>query len=73
MRICNYVMFHDLLLSAIYPTLTNHAISSFGSDDVLAFSGRRTNSDFPGRVESNLTRRIEGVRVKHWVEEKLDK
>jgi hypothetical protein len=72
-RQCEYasdVMFHDSAgLSAIYPTLTNHAINSFGSDDVLRFLGQRTNSRFMGRVESNLIRRLEGVRVKHWVEE----
>src|SRR5215471_11281838 len=72
-RQCEYatdVMFNDSTsLSEIYPKLTNHAINSFGSDDVLRFLGRRTNSRFNGRIESSLIRRLEGVRVKHWVEE----
>src|SRR5947209_2152642 len=63
-------MFHDQArLSAIYSTLTTHAIESFDSDDVLRFLSRRTNNRFTGRVESSLIRRLEGVRVKHYVEE----
>jgi hypothetical protein len=56
-------------LRAVYPRLINHAIRHFGSEDVLRFLGRRTNSRFNGEVKSELRRRDEGVRIKHWVEE----
>jgi hypothetical protein len=64
------VMFKDTSsLRAIYPRLVDHAIRRFGSDRVLRFLGRRTNSRFNGEVVSHLGSRVEGVRVKHWVEE----
>jgi hypothetical protein len=64
------VMFKDAAsLRAIYPSLVDHAIRRFGSDRVLRFLGRRTNSRFNGEVVSHLGSRVEGVRVKHWVEE----
>jgi hypothetical protein len=57
-------------LGEIYPGLTEHALRHFGSDDVLRFLGRRIQpARFNGEVKTELRRRIEGVRVKHWVEE----
>jgi hypothetical protein len=64
------ILFRDQpSLDQIYPSLTRHAIEEFGSEDVLRFLGRRTNSLFSGRNEGSLKRRVEGVRVKHYVEE----
>ena len=64
------LMFKDRKsLQAIYPSLVRHAIDSFGSEDVMRFLGRRTNSRFNGEVSSNIKRRDEGIRIKHWVEE----
>ncbi len=64
------VLFRDAAaLAEIYPALVRHAIEQFGSQDVLRFLGRRTNVRFNGEVKSDLQRRVEGVRVKHWVEE----
>jgi hypothetical protein len=64
------VMFRDKAsLAAIYPSLVDHAIQTFGSQDVMRFLGRRTNIRFSGDVQSNVKHRTEGVRVKHWVEE----
>jgi len=64
------VMFRDdASLAAIYPALVSHAISQFDCHDVMRFLGRRTNSRFSGEASSNVKHRIEGVRVKHWVEE----
>ena len=40
-----------------------------GTPQVLRFLGRRTNSRFNGEVCSRLERRVEGVCVKHHVEE----
>jgi hypothetical protein len=64
------VMFQDeASLARVYPTLVDHAIQHFHSPDVMRFLGRRTNVRFSGPVHSHLDRRLEGVRVKHWVEE----
>jgi len=64
------LMFKDRKsLQAVYPSLVRHAISEFGSGDVMRFLGRRTNSRFNGEVSSNIKTRDEGVRIKHWVEE----
>lgn len=56
-------------LAAIYPRLTRYAIENFSSEDVMRFLDRRSNSRFSGEVVSLINRKIEGVRVKHGVEE----
>ncbi len=56
-------------LAQVYPALCRHAIEQFSSPQVLRFLGRRTNSRFNGEVCSRLERRVEGVCVKHRVEE----
>lgn len=64
------VMFHSTKgLGAVYPALVRHAIEHFQTKDVLRFLGRRTNKNFEGEVETSLSHRIEGVRIRHWVEE----
>ena len=64
------VVFKDTSsLAAVYPLLTRHAIENFSAEDVMRFLGRRSNSRFSGEVVSDIKKRIEGVRVKHWVEE----
>jgi hypothetical protein len=64
------VLFRDeAALAEIYQGLAAHAIETFGSKDVLRFLGRRTNSRFQGEVTSKYRLRIEGLCVKHWVEE----
>lgn len=56
-------------LAAHYPALTRHAIEVFSTEDVLRFLGRRLQVQSLGEVRTQWSRRIEGVRVKHWVEE----
>jgi hypothetical protein len=56
-------------LAEVYPALYRHAIDQFSSPQVLRFLGRRTNSGFNGEVCTTLQRRVEGVCVKHGVEE----
>ncbi|HEY6119333.1 MAG TPA: hypothetical protein VIV66_05200 [Pyrinomonadaceae bacterium] len=56
-------------LSRLYPSLLQYAMLVCNSTDVLRFLGRRFNSTFKGDVSSNLRHRVEGLRVKHWVEE----
>lgn len=65
------VMFRDAAsLKELYPLLTDHAIKQFSCHDIMRFLGRRTTAlRFKGESSSNLCRREEGVRVKHWVEE----
>jgi len=64
------IMFRDRAsLAEIYPALVNHAIQGMSCKDVLRFLGRRTNCRFNGEVTVNLRERLEGVRVKHWVEQ----
>lgn len=64
------VMFRDAdSLTLLYPSLLQHAMLVCNSTDVLRFLGRRVNSTFKGECSSNLRRRHEGLRIKHWVEE----
>jgi hypothetical protein len=64
------VMFHSAKkLAEIYPLLLRHAMFQFGSEEVMRFLQRRTNQRFAGEVSSDLQRRLEGIRVKHRVEE----
>jgi len=56
-------------LAVVYPALIDHAIKQFHSEDVLRFLGRRTNCRHNGEVRSSLQRRVEGLRIRHWVEE----
>jgi len=64
------LMFKDRQsLQKLYPSLVRHAMDEFGSQDVMRFLGRRTNSRFNGEASSNIRTRDEGTRIKHWVEE----
>lgn len=64
------ILFKDATrLKEIYPALIRHAISNFGCEDIFRFLGRRTNSRFNGESKTQLKRREDGVRIKHWIEE----
>jgi hypothetical protein len=64
------VMFRDTAsLAELYPLLLRHAVFQFGSEEVMRFLQRGTNKRFAGEVSSDLQRRVEGIRVKHRVEE----
>jgi hypothetical protein len=64
------ILFRDaLVLKEIYPALLQHAIHHFQCRDVLRFLGRRISGLFNGEVRSHMGSRVEGVRIKHWVEE----
>lgn len=64
------ILFRDpSTLKEIYPALLQHAIHHFGCKDVLRFLGRRISGLFSGEVRSHTGSRVEGVRIKHWVEE----
>lgn len=66
------VMFRSpAALQALYPSLTRHAIETFGAPSVMRFLSRpvtasgKVNGNFAGQVLSEHQRRPEGVCVKH--------
>lgn len=67
------VLFHDAKrLVTLYPRIMRHAIEVFDSPSVLRFFGRATTVNgtrtrWPEDLESDLRRRTEGVRIKHWL------
>jgi hypothetical protein len=68
------LMFRDRQsLQKCYPQLVRHALTTYQSADVMRFLGRRVPATgqvqglFDGEVKSEKCRRVEGVRVKHWV------
>ena len=64
------ILFRDSSsLKEIYPALLQHAMHHFKCKDVLRFLGRRISGLFNGEVRSHMGSRVEGVRIKHWVEE----
>jgi hypothetical protein len=64
------VMFHSSdSLAELYPLLLRHAMFQFGSKEVMRFLQRRTDKRFGGEVSSDLQQRVEGIRIKHRVEE----
>jgi hypothetical protein len=64
------VMFRDAAtVQRVYPALLRHGIEQFHSEDVLRFLGHRPSPGFTREVQSDWQRRVEGVRIKHWVHE----
>jgi hypothetical protein len=62
------VLFHSReALARLYPRLVHHALTTFGSSDVLRFLGKRPRVQKFTTAEmlSHLGCRVEGVRVKH--------
>jgi hypothetical protein len=68
------VMFHRReALEAIYPRLLRYALTSFGAVDVLRLLAQPIGASgkVPHRcrheVDTNLKERLEGIRLKHWL------
>lgn len=68
------IAFRDAaVLRRLYPLLIQHALTHFGSPEVLRFLGHRTRRDgqvprnFHGEVTTDVRERQEGVRIKHSV------
>jgi hypothetical protein len=61
-------------LRRLYSQWLRHAITNYSSADVFRFLGRKLTPDgkiwtrFQGEITSGMTRRAEGVRIKHWVD-----
>ena len=63
------VLFADAAsLQQVYPALVHHAVRHFRTPDVLRFLGR-PRRPHTTEVTTRVQRRVEGVRVKHWVAE----
>jgi hypothetical protein len=60
-------------LQDVYPRLVRYALTTFGAVDVLRFLGQPVpaSGKVPHRcrheISSNLKERVEGVRLKHWL------
>lgn len=62
------VMFRDRQhLQAVYPALCRHAMEHFHSRDVMRFLGGSTSGRYAREVVTGRRERIEGVRIKHAV------
>jgi hypothetical protein len=68
------VMFRSrAALEKVYPRLLHHAVTTFGTVEVLRFLGQPVSASgkVPHRcrheVVTNLTERVEGTRLKHWL------
>ena len=62
------VLFRDqAVLDRLFPRLILHGMLHLGSEQVMRFLGKKLNRQFGGEVVTDLRRREEGVRLKHWV------
>ena len=56
-------------LAALYPHLVRHALLHFHSPDVMRFLGRKgLHGRFQGTLGATYHRRLEGIRIKHWMQ-----
>lgn len=55
------------VLRGLYPQLVEHATLRWGASDILGFLGRKLDGRFIGDCRTDVKRRHEGVRIKHWV------
>jgi hypothetical protein len=62
------VIFNDQrVLDKLFPHLIRHGMLNLGCEQVMRFLGKQLNGQFGGQVVTDLRRRAEGVRLKHWV------
>ncbi len=62
------IMFKDRLsLARLMPDLLNGAMLSFSSKDVMRFLGRKFHGNFQAEVITDLKKRPEGQRIKHYM------
>jgi len=55
-------------LQALYPRLLEHATLCVGAEDILKFLGRKLHPSLLGEVQTKVSRRLEGARIKHMVQ-----
>jgi hypothetical protein len=62
------VLFRErAVLDRLFPRLVRHAMIQFNCTEVMRFLGKRLDANFTGKVVTDLRRRNEGIRLKHWV------
>lgn len=67
-EIATDIMFKDRLsLAQLMPDLLNGAMLSFSSKDVMRFLGRKFHGNFQAEVITDLKKRPEGWRIKHYL------
>ncbi len=67
-EIATDVMFQDrATLLRVWPDLRQVALIAFSAEEVLRFLGRKLHGNFKGEVQSDLKKRPEGWRIKHWM------
>ena len=54
-------------LATLYPPMVRFGIENLKSPDVMRFLGRKLHGNFKGEATTSYKSRVEGVRVKHWV------
>jgi len=64
------VLFRDQAsLDRLFPRLVLHAMLNLGGEQVMRFLGKKLNVQFEGEAVTDLRRRPEGTRIKHWINE----
>ncbi len=67
-EIATDIMFKDRLsLAQLMPDLLSGAMLSFSSEDVMRFLGRKFHGNFQAEVITDLKKRPEGRRIKHYM------
>ncbi len=67
-EIATDVMFKDRAsLLRVWADLRQAALLAFSAEDILRFLGRKLHGNFKGEVKSDLKKRPEGWRIKHWM------
>lgn len=62
------VLFRErAVLDRLFPRLVRHGMIQFNCSEVMRFLGKRLDANFTGKVVTDLRRRNEGIRLKHWV------
>lgn len=62
------VLFRErAVLDRLFPRLVRHGMIQFNCTEVMRFLGKRLDANFTGKGVTDLRRRNEGIRLKHWV------
>lgn len=61
------LFYQQAQLERLYLRLVHHGIVHLECQQVMRFLAKRCDAGFKGKVTSDLRRRTEGVRLKHWV------
>lgn len=54
-------------LCGLYQNLQKHSAVCIGAEDIMRFLGRKLHSSFAGEARTDLKKRWQGARIKHWI------